>query len=948
MGKLSRKITIQYLVFVLCVVTALVVAVWLTLLRASSQEYAVHLGSKKTEAVRWFAGIRRELGAATETYFSHGEKPAYPDLFVHLHDNTVSIVKDEFMIDAAAISYISEMGDGFLIIDRNLVYQRTIAWNDSRALAGRIVDKEEIERLSALLGKDALAFLKFEDFFVIPQEFLDTNIYVRSVIEQAQEIESEPFTISDGRGGFSTFMSSNIFLVDKVTLGNADLFVLQSQSLLILIQNRFVPFVIVIIAAIFLFSFLLSTSLNSYISRALSAVLSGFESIRDGTFKRVRLKSSDELGEIAHELNNSMAFIEQTLAKLSKSNEVMKKLSIEARQANKMKTEFLANMSHEMRTPMNAVLGFTELLMAEESDEDKKKQMEMIYKSAEHLLKLINDALDLSKIESGHMEILERTYSVRDLVEEIVQTNSPMARSKGLHLTYGLSEDAPPYLEGDDFRIRQVLSNLVTNSLKFTSRGYVSLLAQRQEEKILYVVQDTGTGIAEEDIARAFDPFIQLDSKMSRSYSGTGLGLTITKRLTEMMNGELDFQSMKGEGTRAIVKLPLKMPSEERIRKYRLSRLRKRFSVLISSSNKEFQRTVRDALVHRGIPYGITESSEKSFDVIRSGYYTAVVIDGTTYDKRVAYALDSGNARIIVAEGLNTSEVSNQLNVIGILPADFDSRCVIELLDRIPLRGTSLMRDKENYKILVAEDNEANQTLIKRILEKEGFVVEIVSNGQEVIEVLEGEQYELILMDMQMPMMDGYETTRVLRGKGNEVPIVALTAHTMRGDEEKTLEAGCNGYLGKPVKRDELLRIVELYLGYQGDTPRRVEHADTDEEDEAKLITDGEVVRRMATFAESMGLNETEAAEMFREYGQFLKEVLRNLKKSLERRDFERIAVEGHGLKGSGTMYGFDEISSVGVEIEKASFEKDAERLESLLTELVTISRDFWEDASEG
>lgn len=941
LAKLSRKITIQYLAFVLCVVVALVIAVWLTLLRASSQEYALHLGTKKTEAVRWFAEIRRELGVATEAYFESGERPVYPHVFVSIHDGVITAVKDEFMLDSATANFMLERGDGFFIIDRNLVYQRIIHHEDSIVIAGRIVDKEEIEILSGLLGRDALVFLKYEDFFVIPQEFLETNIYVRSIIEQAEE-EALPFSVSDARGFLSPFMSSRIYLVDRVTLGNADLYVLQSQGLLVLLQNRFIPFVIVIIGGVFLFSFLLSTSLNSYISRALNSILSGFESIKNGSFKRVRLKSTDELGEISNELNNTMGFIEQTLAKLSKSNEAMKKLSLEARQANMMKTEFLANMSHEMRTPMNAILGFTELLMEEEKDEKKKKQMELIYKSGEHLLGLINDALDFSKIESGHMEILERTYRVKDVVDEIVQIHGPMARKKGVHLTYGLAEDVPLYLLGDDFRIRQILTNLVSNSLKFTLRGYVSILVQKKGDSVHYIVQDTGTGMEEADIERAFEPFVQLDSKTTRSQPGTGLGLAITKRLTEMMKGELDFQSIRGEGTRVIVKLPLKTPNEEEVRKYRLSRRRKLFSVLIATKDSVFKRVIREALVRRKILYGVAGSAEEAFEIIRAGYYTVAVIDDTVFNKRIAYALDSGNTKAIVKEGIDSSIISNQKSVIGFLPTEFDEKDLYALLERVPVRGTSLIRDKEKYRILVAEDNESNQTLIKRILEKEGFVTEIVSNGEEVLRATEKGQYELILMDMQMPVMDGYRATELLRQRGDDTPIIALTAYTLHGDELKTLEAGCNGYLGKPVKRDELLRVIELYLGYQkeqsGIPERSEEHVATDEVVEQY----NSVKSRIKDFAESMGLEEEEATEMFNEYGSFLRDVAKNLKRNLKEGNFEKIAVEGHGLKGSGTMYSFEEISQLGSEIEKAAQAEMVEELQRLLSELSRTIDDLW------
>ena len=214
-----------------------------------------------------------------------------------------------------------------------------------------------------------------------------------------------------------------------------------------------------------------------------------------------------------------------------------------------MKSEFLANMSHEMRTPMNAILGFTELLMSDEGSLERLKYLKTIYRSGEHLLSLINDVLDLSKIEAARLELFIAPYNPSKLVKEIVETYLPMAYSKGLHLAYSLTENVPDFVDGDEFRVRQVLTNLVSNGLKFTNQGYVSIIVNYDASNLTYVVQDTGTGVSADQIDKIFEPFTQADGTMSRKFGGTGLGLTITKRIVELMNGVIRFESKINEGS---------------------------------------------------------------------------------------------------------------------------------------------------------------------------------------------------------------------------------------------------------------------------------------------------------------------------------------------------------------------------------------------------------------
>jgi len=930
MGRLSRKVSLQFFLFVVLVLIFIGVFTFLSFVRASKEEYTSYLEAKKQDVYSWFIEYKKSLRDNLEFFLENGRLLPEVKLLVEYKPDNIAVFKDEVNLSESYENLLSEFGNTFYAFHGELLYFYQVDYSGRKFLLASKVDKSLIDALSSSLGKDTLVFLYKDGLYIVPEDFKELEIYPTMVKNLYDDSSERPVNYVAVRSWLDQLLFGSKYLVDRVELVGANVYILQSEKLLSIFQKRFAYLMLAVTMFVLLFSFTFSATLNSYISRALKNIIEGFESIKQGKFEKVKIKSRDELQLIAQELNKTMEFIKDTLEKLKLSNEQLKEASIIAQQANKMKSEFLANMSHEMRTPMNAVLGFTELLMAEEDNPEKRKYLSTIYKSGEHLLNLINDVLDLSKIESGKLETFKVPYSPRELLKNLVETYIPLASSKELHLAYNIDEAIPEYLLGDELRIRQILTNLISNAIKFTETGYVTIRAINGETTIDYIVKDTGIGISEKDFKRIFEPFTQLDGTMSRKYGGTGLGLTITKRLVELLEGELFIKSSPGKGTEITIRLKKEIPSVVSNIPTESDKSSSLMLLLITQDT-ELLENLGSTFSRHGMKYRYTDDLDLAKLLLNNQEFSFVLLDGDSYVGELKGFLEKLKIPfLILSERRDIDQIFGEFTVAKPISED-------RLINKI----YSTIQKAEKFvpkkaKILIVEDNEANRLLFKKMLEKMGHEVKVVENGKIAVEIMSKEKFDMVFMDMQMPIMDGYTATRKLRKKGIETPIIALTAHTLRGDEEKALIAGCDGYLGKPVKRKDLLDAVRKFLDLKKN--EEIGNEENPDIEDASSAFNG----RVEVFAKKMGLSMEEALTMFKEYGKFIEERIEFIQKKIKEEDFESLAIEGHSLKGSGSMYSVEEVSKLGLSIEKSAKEQRIDELHSQLKALIKLKRKIW------
>jgi signal transduction histidine kinase/DNA-binding response OmpR family regulator/HPt (histidine-containing phosphotransfer) domain-containing protein len=699
------------------------------------------------------------------------------------------------------------------------------------------------------------------------------------------------------------------------------------------------------------------------------------QKIADGNLsRRIAITSTDEMGKLGSYFNKMADNLQKSTREIIETKEQAELAKEQAELANQAKSEFLANMSHEIRTPMNAITGLARLALKTELTEKQQDYLTQIENSGQALLGIINDILDFSKIEAGMLDMESVDFHLEDVLNNISSLFGLRIEEKGLELLLAVDKEVPRYLVGDSLRLSQILINLTTNAIKFTAKGNIVIkveVVNSEPERVTlrFTVQDSGIGISSEAISKLFDAFTQADTSTTRQFGGTGLGLTICKRLTEMMGGKIWVESQHGKGSRFIYTATFGCQENSPKMIYQTPEELCCFKILIVDDNETSLEIMQDELsVFCFKEISLARSGKAALEKLEAAHYDLVLLDwkmpgmdGLETAKRIREnALMFQKPRVIMMTAFSREDIFKSADkhcIDAFLTKPVSQSTLFDNVmtvfgKKVAKTSRSLQKQTEmsadinslrGAQILLAEDNIINQQVARETIESEGLQVFIANNGKKAVSMLAEGDFDAILMDIQMPEMDGYEATRLIRENAqyDALPIIAMTAHAMSGDKEKCLAAGMNDYITKPIEVEQLFATLKKWVkpsNRELPTPSiyKSDKSDKSDKSEREVYSENQPNNRedrddfettlpdylpgidIVQGLKRLGGNRQLYLKLLRDFHKAYQDAGSRMKTLLEKEDIETAMPLAHAIKGTSGNLSMNQLFDISKQLETA------------------------------